>query len=61
MATDLAKAKKKATKRPTPAKSAKVHRFWIRPSNPELDRTGQYILDNLDRIRSEAVSRGDAP
>ena len=32
-------------------------RFWIRHANRELNRTGDFILKNLQSIRKEAASR----
>jgi hypothetical protein len=34
--------------------------FWRRPSHPELDRAGDFILKNLDLMREEATARGDS-
>ena len=32
-------------------------KFWIRRANRELNRTGDFILKNLQTIRQEAASR----
>jgi hypothetical protein len=32
-------------------------KFWIRPASRELNRTGDFILKELPRIRQEAASR----
>jgi hypothetical protein len=55
--TPAAKKSRKAS--PARAKTA-VERFWVRQPNPELDRTGDFILKNLASIRKEAASRGSA-
>jgi hypothetical protein len=34
--------------------------FWRRPSQPELDRAGDFILKNLELMREEATARGDS-
>jgi hypothetical protein len=37
-----------------------AERFWIRGANAELDRTGDFLLKNLARIRKESASRAGA-
>jgi len=46
-------------KRHHPPKGATASRkaFWIRPANPELDRSGGWLLQNLSIIRAAAKSR----
>jgi len=31
--------------------------FWVRKPNPELDRSGDWLLKNLKQLRSEASAR----
>jgi hypothetical protein len=31
--------------------------FWARPANPELDRSGDWLLKNLSITRAKAASR----
>lgn len=40
-------------------KQNEAGRFWVRPANRELNRTGDFILKNLRSIRQEAASRAD--
>ncbi len=40
-----------------PAKAAARKAFWARPANPELDRSGDWLLKNLTNTRAKAVSR----
>jgi hypothetical protein len=40
-----------------PAKAAARKAFWARPANPELDRSGDWLLKNLTTTRAKAVSR----
>jgi hypothetical protein len=47
-------AKKRAVKKPAKLRRGK---FWARAANPELDRSGDWLLANLPRIRAEAASR----
>jgi hypothetical protein len=46
--------RKKASKRRSPGGLSASHYFWVRPANAELDRTGDFLLENLALIR-----RGD--
>ena len=54
------------TKRPareraaTQRKKALTGKFWTRSASRELDRTGDFILKNLARMRKEAASRAGA-
>jgi len=41
-------------------KSAGMPVFWRRPQNADLDRAGELLLANLEKIRKEAKSRGDS-
>ncbi len=40
-----------------PAKATARKAFWARPANPELDRSGDWLLKNLTTTRAKAVSR----
>lgn len=41
-----------------PAKGAAARKaFWARPANPELDRSGDWLLKNLTTTRAKAASR----
>ncbi len=31
--------------------------FWARPANPELDRSGDWLLKNLSTTRAKSASR----
>ena len=31
--------------------------FWVRPANPELDRSGDWLLKNLTTTRASAATR----
>jgi hypothetical protein len=49
------------TKSKTPAgkgrKTARHAKFWVRKNNPELDRAGNWLLENLATVRAQAASR----
>jgi hypothetical protein len=52
----------KVRKRSAGAKKAKAaagSRFWVRKPNPELDRSGDWLLNNLKHFRREASTRAD--
>jgi len=55
MATTLAPKTKarRATKRVAQQRKA----FWVRPPNAELDRSGDWLLNNLSTTRAKATSR----
>lgn len=38
-------------------KAAARKAFWTRPANPELDRSGDWLLKNLSTTRAKAASR----
>lgn len=40
-------------------KHDKPEMFWRKPTHAELDRAGDFILENLEGIREEATVRGD--
>ncbi len=35
--------------------------FWTRPANPELNRSGDWLLRNLITTRARSTSRGGPP
>jgi hypothetical protein len=38
-------------------KTARHAKFWVRKTNPELDRAGNWLLENLATGRAQAASR----
>jgi len=44
-------------KRRQPKGAAARKAFWARPANPELDRSGDWLLKNLSTTRAKAASR----
>jgi hypothetical protein len=38
-------------------KTERRTKFWVRKTNPELDRAGVWLLENLAAVRSQAASR----
>jgi hypothetical protein len=61
MPTLKAKSARKPARRLAKAKASASAYFWIRPENPELDRSGEYLLANLGQIRREAPARATTP
>jgi hypothetical protein len=57
VASTLAQSKVRAGKRAQKSSSAAREKFWVRKPNAELDRAGDWLLANLTKMRTEAVSR----
>jgi hypothetical protein len=57
VSTAVPKSHSKSRKAGAVRKKAVVSKFWARPASLELDRTGDFILKHLTRIRQEAASR----
>jgi len=54
VATTLAQSKtRRAKARRAPSRA----RFWLCKSNAELDRAGDWLLENLSTVRAKAASR----
>jgi hypothetical protein len=54
MTSTLTKSKLRLTKAREPQLREK---FWVRKANPELDRAGNWLLENLAAVRAQATSR----
>ena len=54
MSTTLSPQRKN---RRQPKGTAARKAFWARPANPELDRSGDWLLKNLTTTRAKAASR----
>jgi len=54
MPSTLSKPKPRLTKASEPRPREK---FWVRKANPELDRAGNWLLENLATVRKQAASR----
>jgi hypothetical protein len=50
----------KGSEKAKAAKEGVVSRFWMRKANPELDRSGDWLLNNLKHLRREASTRADS-
>jgi hypothetical protein len=57
MSSTLTKPKPRLTKA---RDSQRPEKFWVRKANPELDRAGTWLLENLATIRAEATSRANS-
>ena len=57
MITTTKKSHSEGGSAPVTRKKNAPARFWIRHANRELNRTGDFILKNLQDIRKEALSR----
>lgn len=55
MASTLAKSKTRTAKVREPQRREK---FWVRKANPELDRAGDWLLENFAAVRAQATTRG---
>jgi hypothetical protein len=54
VATTLARSKVKGAKA---RRAPRRERFWLFKPNAELDRAGDWLLENLSTVRAKAVSR----
>ena len=54
VATALAHSKVKRTKA---RRAPRRERFWLCKPNDELDRAGDWLLENLSTVRAKAASR----
>lgn len=43
-----------------PRRAIRHERLWVRASNAELDRAGDWLLENLAAVRAHATARAQA-